>query len=171
MKITEWNGVAQVRITITKPTGSGRRVGWVKLVTGIDRTQKGGFALQGEFLNEGEQDLPAGAVQVRCSPNGSAKSGDKEYACRNVGGSLLSEEDGKWSAGYDQCSPTFLDVVQGKLNVALQIQGAAKATLDPAVLDSILDGLKRYTDEQLIAELERRGVVRSSWDGTAREVV
>lgn len=69
----------KVRFIPSIPTSSGRRRGWLKLVSGIDRSQSGGYAILGEFLSEHEMELPIGGVVVRCSPAGSVKNGYKEY--------------------------------------------------------------------------------------------
>lgn len=65
----------KIRLIVRRPTGSGKRVGWNKLVTGVDRTQTGGFAFLGNFLNEKQMDLSSGDVLVGQIPVGSARSG------------------------------------------------------------------------------------------------
>lgn len=67
------------RITPVIPTGSGNRTGWVKRATAVDRSQKGGYAVEGEFLNAVQVDLEIGEVIVRCTPAGSARKGYKQY--------------------------------------------------------------------------------------------
>ena len=64
-----------VRVTEKRPTGSGRRVGWNKVVTEIDTTRQGGYAFRGRFLDERQTDLVVGSVVVSQIPVGSARSG------------------------------------------------------------------------------------------------
>ena len=155
LKIVERNGVAMIRRTFTKPTGSGRRVGWLKIVTGIDRSQKNGYALQGEFLNEGEQEVPAGSVVVCCAPAGSAKSQMRTYDCFQVESSLQVDGNLGTSMSFDHCSPSFLDQVQARLDCVPWVQTLALASLTPAI-DPMIAALAGFTTEQLEAELERR---------------
>lgn len=63
-----------IRINIEYPAASGRRFGWVKHVTSVDMTKGDGWAFLGEFLKEGENDLPADAVLVKKVPTGSARN-------------------------------------------------------------------------------------------------
>ena len=62
-----------VRIKFYAATGSGRRKGWGKVVDAVDATKRNGYAFDGEFLGDGEHDVPVGAVIVSVEPNGSAK--------------------------------------------------------------------------------------------------
>ena len=64
-----------IRVRVKKPTGTGRRVGWNRLVTGVDDTKKDGYAFEGHFLDERQIDLALGSVLVSRIPVGSAKSG------------------------------------------------------------------------------------------------
>ena len=53
-----------VRVKVEKPRGTGRRVGWNKVVTGIDDAKTGGYAFDGQFLDERQVDLDVGSVLV-----------------------------------------------------------------------------------------------------------
>lgn len=59
-----------VRVVLEVTLASGGRRGWWKRVTGVDRTKKHGYSLQGEFLREGEHDLPLGSIVVEQYPTG-----------------------------------------------------------------------------------------------------
>jgi hypothetical protein len=63
------------RLKIVNERASGNRKGWTKLVTGIDKTKNGGFAFEGELLNEQEYDLNFGSVLVQKNPQGATKNG------------------------------------------------------------------------------------------------
>ncbi len=66
--------VPLVRVRIECAKSSGHRVGWVKQVTGIDKTKRGGYAFEGMFLDDGKlYDLKPGTVLIHTRPAGSVK--------------------------------------------------------------------------------------------------
>ena len=65
-----------VRVQVKKPTGTGRRKGWNKVVSRIDDTKQGGYAFEGRFLDERQVDLKVGSVLVGQIPVGSATYGN-----------------------------------------------------------------------------------------------
>lgn len=71
-------------ITIQNNTASGHRTGWTKHVTAVDIAKSNGYAFEGEFLNEGEAELPTGAVIVQKNPMGSVKNNWFEGVCSVV---------------------------------------------------------------------------------------
>ena len=87
--------VQTVRVKMMKPRGSGRRMGWNKLVTGVDDSQKGGYSLVGEFLEERQYDLATGAVVVGQMPIGSARSGN-HWRAGTVGLGGVEWDDRTW---------------------------------------------------------------------------
>ena len=71
-----------IRTTITHAKASGGRKGWVKHVTRVDTLKRNGYAFEGKFLNEGQHDLPEGAVLVHYVPGGSMKhAAASGYVC------------------------------------------------------------------------------------------
>ena len=64
-----------VRVQLKPPTGTGGRVGWNRLVEGVDDSRKDGFAFDGPFLDDRQTDLEVGSVLVSRIPVGSARSG------------------------------------------------------------------------------------------------
>ena len=62
-------------LKIQNETNSGRRRGWTKLVTSVDMSKKNGYAFDGEFLSEGEQELHPGDIIIQKNPEGSVKNG------------------------------------------------------------------------------------------------
>ena len=64
---------APVRVRISLGTASGGRTGWAKQLTGVDATQRGGYAFLGDFLREGLYDLPVGTLILDVFPNGSPR--------------------------------------------------------------------------------------------------
>ena len=66
--------ITSIRIRYEVPVGSGRRRGWGKVVTSVDTTKTNGYAFEGEFLGDGEVDLPLGTVIVEKYPAGSVKN-------------------------------------------------------------------------------------------------
>lgn len=65
-----------VRVKVEKPKGTGRRVGWNKVVTRVDDAKTGGYAFDGQFLDERQADLDVGSVLVGQIPVGSASTGN-----------------------------------------------------------------------------------------------
>ena len=64
--------MSTARIEYSVPTASRGRRGWVKVVTDVDTTKSNGYAFEGEFLREGEIDLPVGSIIVEKDVGGSA---------------------------------------------------------------------------------------------------
>jgi len=136
-----------VRIDIEVPTGSGNRKGWVKKVTGVDRSAKGGYAVLGNFMNRGQVDLEVGTVLVRCSPEGSARRGWKAARV------MIVQPDGLQTVMGDGCdadgdfdlwekTPSLLDTIE---------QARDCRPSDPN------NPLSAFTVEELRSELESRG--------------
>jgi hypothetical protein len=69
-------GPELVRLKFGPPTGSGRREGWAKHVTGVDLSGvRGAKAFKGDYLRKGEQlDMPYGSVVIVVAPEGSVRS-------------------------------------------------------------------------------------------------
>ena len=100
---------SMIRVYYTKPTASGGRKGWAKIVTGIDETKDYGYQFEGDFLRDGEQDLPEDTVIVEQVPDGSVKNNWKRWQIilvKGVGLNGLSwVQDKNWIDG----KPTFGD--------------------------------------------------------------
>jgi len=140
---------ATLRTTIEKPTGSGRREGWWKRVTGIDRDKSGGWAILGNFLNDGEQDLPVGAVLVCCDPRGSARHSWKGVSVHLATPKGLELIKGEGCDEYGDFNlrkqlPSLLDCIE--LAMDLRSPNEDDGPLSP------------FTNEELLAELARRGI-------------
>jgi len=109
--------MSKVRIHIEIPTGSGNRRGWWKKVTGVDRSARGGYAIEGEFMNGGQVDLEVGTVLVRCSPEGSARRGWKATSVRIVqpeGLQVVKGEGCDRDGDFDlwEKTPALLDTIE-----------------------------------------------------------
>lgn len=65
-------------VTIEPRTASGGRKSWLKHVTSIDPSQKGGYVFEGDFLSEGQHEIIPGSIIIECVPCGSVKNGYKE---------------------------------------------------------------------------------------------
>lgn len=87
--------VETVRVKVAKPQGSGRREGWNKLVTSVDDTKSGGYAFQGRFLDERQEDLKVGSILVGQIPVGSARDGN-HWRVGIVGGGGVEWEATTW---------------------------------------------------------------------------
>lgn len=137
----------KVRVNISVPTGSGRRRGWWKQVSGVDRSARGGYCILGDFMDEGMVDLEVGTVLLRCAPEGSVKNGWKAARV------LVVQPDGLqvvMGAGADgdgdfdlwKETPALLDTVEQAMS------------LRPTDTTNPLAG---FTVEELREELESRG--------------
>lgn len=142
---------ATVRVNIQKPQGSGQRTGWWKEVSGLDRSKRGGWCILGDFVNEGEQDFQVGSVLIRCAPAGSARHGWKATRVYSVtpDGLLVvkgegCDEDGDFD--LHKQTPSLLDTIELAMD---------SRRVDP---DQVDNPLAPFTNEELVAELVRRGV-------------
>lgn len=140
--------MSKVRVNIDIPTSSGRRRGWWKHVSGVNRSARGGYAVEGDFMNEGWADLPVGAVLVRCSPEGSVKNGWKAASVHVVQPTGLeivkgvgSDADGDFD--LREQTPFLLDCIEQALDLRVA------NTTNP---------LAQFSTAELMAELGRRGV-------------
>lgn len=106
-----------VRIIPHIPTASGRRKGWIKLLSCIDRIREGGYALQGDFLLEREIDVEPGTVLVRCTPQGSVKHSYNEYDWGRVQPDGTIAWDGESYTGKTWLS--FLDALEQEAGVGV----------------------------------------------------
>lgn len=97
------------RIRIVKPRATRGRVGWLKVVESVDRTQKNGYAFDGDFLQEGLNDLRIGAVVIQCEPTGSLRHPAKEFSvgCVVDGKIKWLETGNGWTRSWDR--EDFLD--------------------------------------------------------------
>lgn len=132
-----------VRIKLEASTGSGRRRGWLKLVTAVDTSKKDGYAFAGEFLRDGTQDIPVGSIIVEQYPSGSVRNGtDKGDAMRvQADGTLLS------FAKTENWRKDFLDF-RDAVGAAL-----AKDTLKTSRLDVLAQERRALLER--IAEIDR----------------
>lgn len=129
-----------IRVNIQHPTNSGRRVGWHKHLKSVDVTKTNGYAFEGDFIREGLNDLPLGAVIIRQSPTGSVANGGKDGAV------LVVREDGLHEVlGDTDWSTKFLLI----RDAAVSALGSAQQAQGP---------LSDVTDAELIAEVKRRGL-------------
>ena len=129
------------RIDISIPTASGQREGWWKSVDGIDRSAKGGYCIEGSWLNEGEADLDSGTVLVACIPRGSVANGNKAIQVYVVEPDGLEPRGGEYDLWTQ--TPSLLDEIENALNEAVDIEEGP---------------LSAFSNEELLAELRRRGI-------------
>lgn len=133
-----------VRIEITNTTASGRRRGWTKLVTSVDKSKTNGYAFEGEFLNEGLHEVPIGSTLVQKNPEGSVKNG---YSVGRVG-VVCVDGSVNWREEEPDWYKEFL-LIRDMVCEALG-QELAEAT-----------GLSAISDDELLAECRRRGLLGS----------
>ena len=112
--------MSKVIVNINIDTASGNRRGWAKALNRVDPDQKGGYALIGEFLKDGEALLEVGSIIADCRPTGSVKSPRKEIHF----GIVTSKGEIDWQA------PTFLTPQESESmkNFAQEMLDAQKST-------------------------------------------
>lgn len=143
--IIEQAGKEYGRVEISAPTASAKRRGWWKWVTGVDRSKKFGWCLEGEFLRDGEHDLPIGTVLVRSTPIGSAKYSKNSHTIWIVAadGGLTALHDGRDElCTWQQIGPTMLDRCTAALRYC------------PAVLETLGEDRRRRVAAREAAEAE-----------------
>jgi hypothetical protein len=66
--------IIRTRLTVAK--ASGQRKSWFRIVTGVDKKRKDGYAFEGHFLQTGcDIDIEVGSIVIEKEPCGSANSG------------------------------------------------------------------------------------------------
>jgi hypothetical protein len=146
--------MATTRIIWNQTTTSGRRTSWAKPFNSIKQGAKGAQAFYyaaadplmvfgGDYLQDGvETDLPIGTLVIEVVPVGSVKNGSQQAQIFRVG-----------PAGLGAVSDVVHDWHRGFLSLrdeALQLLGDEPEPENP---------LADFSDEQLLDELRRRGVV------------
>lgn len=137
-------------VTIKTEYASGNRKSWWKVITGIDASQRGGYAFEGEFLQEGERELPVASLLLHVTNHGSVKNGYQD------GNLFAVEADG-----------TLREIVTG-LNWREQSVTLRKAAEDyltaqnaqivEAAESHVNTVLANLTNDELLAEVRRRGL-------------
>jgi len=144
------NNVTFATVTIKTEYASGNRKSWWKVVTSIDASQRGGYAFEGDFLQDGERELPVGSLLLHVTHQGSAKNGYQD------GNLFAVEADG-----------TLREIVTG-LNWREQSVTLRKAAEEylKAQNEQVIEAAEAHvanilfnlTDAELIAEVRRRGL-------------
>lgn len=149
------NASTPVRIQITNVRESGRREGWTKQVTNVDRTKQNGYSLIGKFLSNGLHELQVGEVIVRQDPTGSVKHGGKKGSV----GFVTKEGQIEWTLTDGDWHTQFLlirDEVERLLNISSALKGVQCTGY--AVTEAT-NPLEAFSTEALQAELARRAEV------------
>lgn len=126
--------------------------GWVKQVTGIDKSQSDGYCFRGEFVRgatEGKVELDDGYYIV-CSIEGSRKNQRKEYAVYRIIGGQVEKAIG-WVCGRDwalQIRDQLADLLA---------QGAPAVELSDEEL-ALIEALKALSPDRLKAVLAAAGI-------------
>lgn len=134
--------MSNVTVNFEPIRASGNRKSWAKHVTSVDTSQRGGYAFIGDFLDVGENSLPAGAVVLEVIPTGSAKNGGKTAHVQTVDidGSLTVVDE----YDYDHHQISLRDCINGLLP-----DDPDGETANP---------LASVSTDDLRAELARRGI-------------
>lgn len=114
---------------------------WAKIITGIDSTQSNGYAFQGEFLpKNGQSELAPGTIILTVGHRGSWKNGCLEAEILKV----TTNED------HLEVVENYTDYRNEVIDIRDKFLELLKA---PAP-----NPLSEYTNEQLIKELQSRGI-------------
>jgi hypothetical protein len=137
-------------VTITTEHASGNRKSWWKVVTDIDASQRGGYAFGGDFLQEGEREIPVGSLLLHVTHHGSVKNGYQEGSLYAVeaDGSLREITTG---LNWREQSVTLRKAAEDYL--AAQNEAVVEAAEQH--INSVLANL---TNDDLLAEARRRGL-------------
>lgn len=150
--------------------GKQARKGWLKNVTSIDRSQRGGFALVGPWLHEGEAQLPVGAVVVE-----SHYDGDCRVSVVAFDGALVSmrniEADGAqfWLDSKTH-TQSLCDLVSKAQSISMldllgqAVEGLRKRVASADAIDAEREGLT--TAEARLNTYSRTWVDAPAWTTT-----
>ena len=139
-------GMSTAKIIVTIPDyGKRGKRCWARILTGVDRTKTTGYAFQGDWLTPGRMyELPIGTIVLLGWESGSVSRRVKMAAlfCVNAGGleEVVRAEGDDW---------------------ALQLRDKAAELLTASGGPAVECGnrLAEFADDELIAELRRRGYV------------
>jgi len=134
------------KIVMIPETLDGRKKSWRKLLTQVDKTKANGYAFVGEWLRAGERaELEVGSFIFCYDEAGSMKNWYPVVRMFKVGVENDLEEVYRWEGNARECSWAL--AVRDEIAAILEAQGQ-KPKEGP---------LAGFSDEELIAELERRG--------------
>ena len=134
------------KIVMIPETLDGRKKSWRKLLTQVDKTQANGYAFVGEWLRAEERaELEVGSFIFCYDEAGSVKNWYPVVRMFRVGAENDLEEVYRWEGNARECSWAL--AVRDEIAAILEAQGQ-KPEEGP---------LAGFSDEELIAELERRG--------------
>lgn len=138
-------------VTIKTEYASGNRKSWWKIVTGIDASQRGGYAFEGDFLQEGERELPIGSLLLHVTHCGSAKNGYQDGALYSVADSDGSLREIASGLNWREQSVTLRKAAEEYLKA----QNEQTVEAAESHVSSLITSL---TNDDLIAECRRRGL-------------
>ena len=135
------------KIVMIPETLDGRKKSWRKLLTQVDKTKANGYAFVGEWLRAGERaELEVGSFIFCYDEAGSMKNWYPVVRMFKVGVENDLEEVYRWEGNARECSWAL--AVRDEIAAILEAQGQKPEEGGP---------LAGFSDEELIAELERRG--------------
>lgn len=127
-----------MRFTIKSEHYSGNRKSWYKAVESVDQTKGNGYAFSGNFVPTNQEiEYPEGTIIIECQPTGSVKHGGKMGVIHRVTNEGL-ESIGEYD--YEKEFLSFRDAVA-------------------EFVSSPVNPLAEYTDDDILAEAKRRGLI------------
>jgi hypothetical protein len=117
------DGNSTVRVYIETQIGSRGRRSWTKAVTAVNPRGRFGYSFLGKFLDDGQTDVPEGAILVHNSPKGSTIKPRTKWTWTRVRPGKL-----RWSEPMD--SRHFLDF-RDQVTEALELAMAGGGENEP----------------------------------------
>ncbi|MBT9258166.1 MAG: hypothetical protein KM310_00205 [Clostridiales bacterium] len=115
--------------------------GWIKHVTGLDKTKRNGYSILGQFMRHGKDLYIVGGLYLDCGIGGSRRRHRKHYTLFRV-----------VAADKIEILATVGDAPDWAINLWPAIEEALAS--EPAD-----NPLAVFTTEELMAELKRRGAL------------
>jgi hypothetical protein len=140
------------KIVMIPGTLDGRKKTWRKLLTQVDKTKANGYAFIGEWLREGERaELEMGSFILCYDEPGSMKNWYPVVRLFKVGVGNDLEEVFRWEGNV--CERSWALAVRDEI-AAILAEAQGQEPEEGSLLEQRLSSI---SDEELIAELERRG--------------
>lgn len=142
--------------------------GWVKTVTGMDKTKTNGYSIEGSFVNGPHWVMP-GSIFIDCSIGGSRKNQSHHYHLFRVNddgtATILAYAKSKtWAIEFWPAIGEALATVPKKEagEEPKKIPWPEESEIDPnpwVAAASRVKMIKNLSDEEILAEARRRGLI------------
>jgi len=143
-----------MRVIFKKQSASGKRYSWAKKITSVDSSKENGYAFDGDFLKQGENNLSIGDIIIEKYPVGSAKNG---YNLGVVYKVAEATDDTIFENEKDYWEVTSRENMQILETFVWETEFLSFRDFVSSVLNNNKENeLTKYTLEELEAEINRR---------------